>query len=522
MSQSDRHKSAFAADGFRPTIDRLLAEIQQLYLADQIPWVVGYSGGKDSTAVLQLIWLALDALPAHRRTKTVHVISTDTLVENPVVAAWVNRSHDVMGEAARTRGLPLEPHRLTPAISDTFWVNLIGRGYPAPRPRFRWCTSRMKINPSDAFISGLVKQNGEAIVVLGTRKAESSIRSARMTVDERSRIRERLDPHATMPNSFVYAPIADWSNDDVWLFLMQIANPWGYTNKALLNLYQGASPDAECPVVLDTSTPSCGDSRFGCWVCTMVSKDRSMTAMIQNDEEKEWMAPLLQLRDALAEPDRDKRDFRRMSGNVQLFYDRPIPGPYTQAAREAWLKQLLEAQERVRSHPAAPEEARNVELITLAELQEIRRIWVIEKHEIEDSLPAIYESATGIAFSGQPLDDAQPFGAAEMSLLRRSAGDDELHFGLVRELLEVQRGYRTMARRADLFARIEKALRRGFYDDEEEAADKVRREQRLSTLVDDLSANEHLARERLAEIARALNEPAAVVVDITPGEEEQL
>ena len=98
-------------------------------------------------------------------------------------------------------------------------------------------------------------------------------------------------------------------------------------------MYQGASPDGECPLVVDSSTPSCGDSRFGCWVCTLVDKDKSMQAMIQNDDEKEWMLPLLELRNELdVADDRPLRDFRRMTGAVQLFHKRPIPGPYKQAS----------------------------------------------------------------------------------------------------------------------------------------------------------------------------------------------
>lgn len=485
-------RSAFTEAGFRSSLATLIATIQDTYLADQIPWVVGYSGGKDSTAVLQLVWLALAQLPEGSARKAVHVISTDTLVENPVVAAWVDRSHEVMGQAAERFGLPIYPHKLTPDVRNTFWVNLIGRGYPAPRPKFRWCTERMKIRPADEFISDVVKQNGEAIVVLGTRKAESSVRAARMNANDEGRVRENLSSHSSLPNAFIYSPIADWSNDDVWLFLMQVKNPWDYDNKALLNMYQGASQDAECPIVLDTSTPSCGDSRFGCWVCTLVEKDKSMSAMIQNDEEKEWMAPLLALRDALDEPDHGKRDFRRMSGNVQLINqtDRPIPGPYTQASREDWLRRLLEAQEVVRNHPKAPPEVRGIELITEGELAEIRRLWVIEKYELEDNLPGIYEKATGRAFNAVKLDDAQPFGAPEMKILKRLTDDDAMHFELVRELLEVERSYRTTARRAKLFDRIEDAFKRSFYEDVDDATDRAIRRRSLNALVEDIGSNE--------------------------------
>lgn len=468
-----RPKSAFDDLGFNETVDVLVEQTKELYLADSVPWVVGYSGGKDSTAVLQLVWLALKSLPAEQRTKPVHVISTDTLVENPVVAAWVTHSLDQMTEQARAQGLPITPNRLTPAVADTFWVNLIGRGYPAPRPKFRWCTERLKIKPSNAFIRQMVKANGEAILVLGTRKAESSGRAARMKALESRRVRDLLSPNDSLPNCLVYSPVENWTNDDVWTFLMQAGNPWGYSNKELLTMYQGASPDGECPLVVDASTPSCGDSRFGCWTCTLVEKDKSMSAMIQNDEEKEWMLPLLELRNALdVADDRHLRDFRRMNGNVQLFHDRTIPGPYTQAAREDWLRRLLEAQTWIRAN--GPSYVQDLELVSLPELEEIRRIWVVDKHEFEDSVPRIYESAIGESYPGRPLDEHLPLGAEMMAALEEVAGEDRLHLEMVREMLDIEQRHRAQVRRAGLFESLNKAVRRGFYDDEEDALARAR------------------------------------------------
>lgn len=457
---------AFARDGFKATVSRILGEIADLYLADSIPWVVGYSGGKDSTATLQLVWMALSRMPADQLTKPIYVISTDTMVENPVVAAWVARSLDQMAEAAARSGLPITSHRLTPKVEDTFWVNLIGRGYPAPRPKFRWCTERLKINPSNKFISDVVKANGEAIVVLGMRKSESQARARVMERLEGGRVRERLSPNASLQNSWVYTPVEDWADDDVWTFLMQVPNPWGFANRDLLTMYQGASSDGECPLVIDTTTPSCGDSRFGCWVCTLVERDRSMQAMIRNDQEKEWMLPLLTLRDELDEDDRHLRDFRRMNGSVQLHGDRVIPGPYTQAARAHWLRRVLEAQGHIRRE--GPSDMRDFELLSTEELAEIRRIWVLDKHEVEDLLPGIYEDATGEPYAGGRLDDGTALGAAEMELLRGLC-DDEVHYQLVRELLDVGRRHRTSGRRHGLFQAIERAFRRGSHGDAGEA-----------------------------------------------------
>lgn len=485
--------SAFTELGFKKTIDALCEEIRELYLEDQVPWILGYSGGKDSTATLQLIWLALQNLPEESKTKTVHVISTDTMVENPIVSSWVQRSLEVMSEAAKTQGVPIRPKLLRPQVNDSFWVNLIGRGYPAPRNMFRWCTERLKIRPSNTFITSIVRQTGEAVLVLGTRKAESARRSANMTKHEKGRIRDRLSPNASLPGSLVYTPIETWTNDDVWMFLTQVKNPWGYNNRDLMGMYAGASADGECPLVVDTSTPSCGDSRFGCWVCTLVEKDKSMTAMIQNDAEKEWMMPLLDLRNALdfrshstaEEPmnsDQHLRDFRRMSGATQLMgnNDRFIPGPYHQEAREDWLTKLLEAQAWIRKN--GPEDVRQIELITLEELQEIRRLWVVDKHELEDRLPGVYKKVTGENYPGRPLDDQSLLGADQMEVLASLCGGDRLHYEMTRELLSVTMQQQSSARRAGLHDKLEKSIKRHFFEDREDAfARAKRRAEKLSS-----------------------------------------
>ncbi|HCX01857.1 MAG TPA: DNA phosphorothioation system sulfurtransferase DndC [Syntrophaceae bacterium] len=484
-SPTRQRKSAFNEIGFQPTIDLLQEEIRNLYTADDVPWIIGYSGGKDSTATLQLVWTAIAGLPPEQRQKTIYAISTDTMVENPVVAAWVANSLAIMKQSAVAQAMPIEPKRLTPALADSFWVNLIGKGYPAPRHKFRWCTARLKISPSNTFINSIVSSSGEAILLLGTRKAESSTRAANMARHEKGRVRERLSPNSSLPGSLVYTPIEDWTNDDVWFYLMQVNNPWGYNNRDLLGMYAGASADGECPLVVDDSTPSCGDSRFGCWVCTLVDKDKSMTAMIQNDEEKEWMMPLLDIRDALdfrrdhkgeyaENADYDIRDFRRMSGAVQIMSGgRPIPGPYIQSAREGWLQKLLLAQTYIRNN--GPSEVRNIELITLDELQEIRRIWVVDKHELEDSLPRIYREATGTEYPGKPLDDNLVIGEEEMAVLAELCGDDRLHYELTRELLSITRQQRSSARRAGLYEALEKTFTRHFYDSKDDALSRAQR-----------------------------------------------
>ena len=476
---SSASRSAFTSLGLAQTIERLKDELRMLYRADNDPWVIGYSGGKDSTAVTQLVWLALMELPAGERSKPVYIVTTDTMVENPVVAAWVEHSLRQMEIEANRRGLPIRPNLLRPAVENTFWVNLIGRGYPAPRHKFRWCTERLKIKPTSVFIEAQVSTHGEVILFLGARRAESTKRAASLN---RAKDRERdfgLTRHPDLTGCLVYTPIADWSNDDVWQFLLSVQNPWGYDNKELMAMYRGATDDNECPVVVDTSTPSCGSSRFGCWVCTLVDQDKSMAAMIRNDVEKEWMLPLLEFRNNLdfrgedkRRLDRERRDFRRITGRLSFYRDingeiQLVPGPYTQDARADWLRRLLETQQALRSHPDAPEIMRDIELITGDELREIRRLWLEEKHEMEDLLPQIYEKTVGEAY---PVDDDRHlFGQQELSLLREQCGDDRLQYELARNLLDVEWRHRLKGRRIGIFDSLRRQVESCFFRDEADA-----------------------------------------------------
>ena len=453
----------------------LIEEIQALYCLDAVPWVIGYSGGKDSTVTLQLVWNALSTLPQEKRTKKVYVITTDTLVENPIVSFWVSKSLGQMKIAAEEQCLPIEPHLLAPDVKNTFWVNLIGKGYPAPRHGFRWCTERLKIHPTNHFIRNVIRTCGEAVLVLGTRKAESTNRAATMAKYELGEVSELLQSDSnlsnslrysdTLPNAVIYSPIQEWRDDEVWMYLMQCENPWGTSNQDLFSMYRGATEDNECPLVVDTSTPSCGDSRFGCWVCTLVNKDKSMEAMIQNDEEKEWLQPLLDIRNELdVHRDRHRRDFRRLRGKVQLFERehkgekiiKNIPGPYVRKWREIWLTRVLSAQVEVRQN--APEEFKDINLITPEELSEIRRIWLEEKHEFDDSLPRIYQEVTGEVFKDIRVGaDEKLLGNDEWETLAEIC-ESEMQLELMSKLLDTERQFYTKNRRLGIYDSLEKCF----------------------------------------------------------------
>ena len=476
-------------------LQKLNSVIQRIYLEDDIPWVVGYSGGKDSTAALQVVWNALSKLSEEQRNKkAVHVVSTNTLIESPVISKWVADSIDKLREKAKAEKMPIVLHHLRPQWNDTFWVNLLGRGYPYPRPTMRWCTDRLKIKPANKFIQDVVSAYGEVILILGTRKAESANRARTMEYYEKKRAREYLSPNGSIQNELVFSPLEDWTHTDVWNYLLNYENPWGQSNEALLEMYQGATMDfdGEEALVMNASSPAWGKSRFGCWMCTMVEKDKSMVAMIRNDEEKRWMTPLMEFRNEIAdaEKDRERRDFRRMTGSTLLYKGRLVHGPYKKAVREEWLQRLLEIQCEIRK--TGPEGFENIELITMQELNHIRHLWLNDKHEFDDSLPRIYEQVTGEKFIPTEITRQTSFGSAEWDLLSSVCKDlfpdEELLFETVARIVDIESQATEQKARRGVTKSVEAQVKKGFYKNEQDAQqyamDKVQRKKKMGATYD--------------------------------------
>jgi len=440
------------------SLDDIQREIQNTYVKDDRPWVIGYSGGKDSTTALQLIWYAIEDLHEEKQTDPIYVISSDTLVETPKIVNHIVSTLNNVNEYAEKKNLPFEAHKVTPKVDDSFWVNLIGRGYPAPNQTFRWCTERLKIDPADRFIEEKVSEHGEVIVVLGARKAESATRKQVMELHEIEG--SVLSRHSKFTNAFVYTPIEDWLVDDIWSYLLQVDCPWGKNNRDLAALYQEA--DDECPMVIDTKTPSCGNSRFGCWTCTVVSEDKAMQNMI--DEGEEWMEPLLEFRDFLKQTqDPDKKPkYRqvkgRQHGNVKTKTNGDngiIPRAYKFEFCKDLLEKLLETQKEVnRKLP----EGEDMDLIREEELREIRRLWREERSDWEDSVPKIYEQVMGESLDWVQ-DDYSSFGETEARVLKEVCDVENVPPELIQKLLDTELQHHGMKRRASIYTEIDKVLK---------------------------------------------------------------
>ena len=412
------------------TLEELIEEIQYVYRSDNRPWVIGYSGGKDSTTVVELVYKMLQTLPDWQRHKKVYIVSSDTRIENPLIKIYLNKMNELIGQAAERDGLPIVSTMVMPPANNSFWANVIGRGFPTPRVNgtFRWCTDRLKINPSADYIREVIKKEGnEVVVLLGVRKAESIARKRR--IEGRELANRLMNRHETIQDAYVYNPIVELTTDDVWDVLLRLdggETPWGSNNNELVSLYADAD-SGECPfagIHAGGQTQSCGNSRFGCWVCTVVKEDKSLNGFIKSGHRE--LIPLSKFRSWLMSirDDDDKREKKRRNGTVYETKDGQMGyGPFTWEARQLILIKLIETQQRM-----------GYELITIEELKAIDEIWDAELDLSRRTLVELYEKLTGVKLPWyqykEPLIDAET-----VAELERLAEENDVPFDLVRNII---------------------------------------------------------------------------------------
>ena len=302
----------------------------------------------------------------------------------------------------------------------------------------------MKIKPTSQFITEQVMEDGEAIVLIGTRISESQQRAK--SIKKHNIKGRRLSKHPLNPNTYTYAPIKELMLEEVWWIINVIPSPWGFDNKILFNIYLDASADDyECPtVVTNDSHKSCGQSRFGCWTCTVVKEDKSMSALIQNGMT--WMQPLLDFRNKLVK-DRnisDNRSETRRNGQLAIDENGHKMGNYTLEYRINLLRELFIVQKEIQK------ERPSIQLITSQELAAIQLIWYRDGN-FSTTVNSLYNEVYGYDL---PNDDIQ---LQERVLLEKFCKNNS-HYQLIQELLALQKNKNLLIKKVGLQTDLEERL----------------------------------------------------------------
>ncbi len=425
----------------RSVIDRLKKE----FLADTRPWVVTFSGGKDSTTVLQLVTEMLLELSEEKKDlKKVYIVSSDTGVEMPIIEDYTGNKLNKIAEYIKKENLNMEVNLLKPKVTDSFWALLLGKGYPSPNQTFRWCTDRLKIKPATNFLKSLTIKNESILMLLGVRSDESQARA--QSIEKRDENHRGFSKHSEIPNAFVYSPVKDWTNADVWTYLAKNPAPWG-EHTDMTKLYDKGSGEADCNIALNPEAASCGKTRFGCWVCTVVSKDKSMENMMRNKGD-EWMEPLHHFRNKL-ESYRDskglgliKRQSRRRNGQKSI-------GPFLLSTRKELLQELLETEQSLIQQGKMGTK----KLISDEEIVQIQKEWL---HDGD-----FFETAITMAHSVGRLVDYESiksFNSEEREFVEAVCEENNIPVKLIEDLMQKEHSYRHQIKRTKIFTDMEKLV----------------------------------------------------------------
>lgn len=430
-------------------------EMELVYLHDQRPWMIGYSGGKDSTLLCQLVFEMLESLPEDKRSKPVYIVTSDTMVENPIVKAYMHQMNKAINESSVRKKLNIQAHIIYPDIRQTFWSLVIGLGYPTPEPPgFRWCTERLKINPSNAFTYNTIKKDGEIVILLGVRKAESAARSR--SISSREIEGKLLTPHPHIQKAYIYSPLAEIRNENVWAYLLKDdgKSAWNTDNNYLYSLYQGETLSEEDSVVGQVNRDSMkvtGNSRFGCWICTMVKEDKSLKNFIDHGATE--LIPLRDFRNWLVElrSDPKARDYRRRNGNVYLMSNGEFGrGPFTMEARKEILRRLLQL-----------EVDTGFDLISIDELKTIDKMWEDEGDLSRRALVEIYEKIKGKKLPWDGYKKAK-YDSETIALIQDLCQKYDIPFDLISKLMISVDNTKFYTRSAISAKSIERVLNEGW------------------------------------------------------------
>lgn len=403
-------------------------EMTFVYKHDNRPWLIGYSGGKDSSLLVSLVVETVSRLPVKERTKKIFIVTSDTGVENPIVKRYMHFSSQKINEYSLSHNSNIRADIIYPDISQSYWSLVIGLGYPTPEPPgFRWCTERLKILPMNRYTNEIIEKYGEVVLLLGVRKAESNTR--RRTISAREIEGKLLVPHSDISKAYVYNPLTEIPNELVWEYLLKDegVSSWGVDMKYLFSLYQGENLGEEQSVVGQVDKdkiPVTGNSRFGCWCCTIVKEDKSLQRFIDNGSKE--LIPLREFRNWLVSirQNPEFRDNKRRNGKVYQKSNGEYGfGPFKMSARQEILKRLLILQRDT-----------GFELITNEELKMIDTIWDLEGDLSRRKLVSIYREVFGKHLSWdeykEPLYDEEI-----IEVLKNAATNADVPFELITKLI---------------------------------------------------------------------------------------
>lgn len=270
-------------------------EMKKVYLSRNCCFV-GYSGGKDSSAMLTLLWDAIAELPKEERTKPIHILTSEVEVETPAMTAYISRTLQKIQENAEKQNLPFVVHSVQPSMKESYWYKVIGRGVlpPSGNSRLRWCTDSLKVKPMQRKMKEILIESQttnlvecfdayDGVLMLAVRNEESARR--RHSIQKHEISNDSLfSRHNDMKNILCFNPVKFLTGDEVWMLLLDRGIlPFGVDVEEMSIQYGQAMFECGIKTGGKQQGNACGaaNSRSGCWTCLMMNgEDKMLTQLI--------------------------------------------------------------------------------------------------------------------------------------------------------------------------------------------------------------------------------------------------
>lgn len=334
-----RQKSLF--EGARLTLADavdLTAQSLNAFAVRYRHWAIAYSGGKDSSALLTVIFSLIEQ-GRITAPETLTVLYSDTRQEIPPLQIGALKTL----EFVRQRGYSARV--VLPPVDDRYFVYMLGRGVPPPNNNtLRWCTPQLKVEPMIAALQQLRDEHGEKFLMLtGVRIGESAVRDARIAMScgkNGAECGQGWFQESTPEKvADTLAPILHWRVCNVWDWLMFEAPTISPAVSFVAEVYGGEEAEEI-------------NARTGCIGCPLATKDAALDHVLSLPEWA-YLKPLKKLRPLYRElrsfkHRKQKNGERNSDGNLSANPSRK--GPLTLAAREWALGEVLAVQTEINTH----------------------------------------------------------------------------------------------------------------------------------------------------------------------------
>lgn len=326
---------------------RLTVESLQTYGEAHDHWVLAWSGGKDSTALVTLVvWLILTNRV--RAPKSLTILYADTRLE--LLPLWLSAQSireelEDKAPALAALGCALRVETVIAPMDKRFLVYVLGRGVPPPNNgTLRWCTRQIKVDPMRAELDRLAATLTNPLTLTGVRLGESAARDNRIATSCSKGDGECgqgwYQRDLTDREQATLAPLLHWRVCHVWEWLKHwapLAEFGDWTTALLAEVYGGDEAEEL-------------HARTGCVGCPLATKDVALDALLLKPLWS-YLAPLKRLRAVWRELRLPERRLRKPGGETRqdgsLVPNQHRMGPVTLESRLWALGEVLAIQSEV-------------------------------------------------------------------------------------------------------------------------------------------------------------------------------